>query len=805
MKNPLKISLPMSDENRDELTNDEAATKHRSSAENSLAHWPGFIGNSVPRFEDHRFITGKGRYVDDIAAGAANALVVAFVRSPHAHAKVRSIETASAASMEGVVAVFTGEDVADIGPLPVNPIIEGLHVPPFPILARDRVLAVGQPIAAIVATSGDQAEAAAEAIDIDFEPLRPATKPEKAAEGSPPLFDEISENEALHGGWHSGAVAKAFARAARIVDVKIHHSRLAPTPLEPRAALAEWNGETDGLTLWISTQSPHRARAAVAHMLGIDKRSVSVITPDVGGAFGMKASLYPEEVLLGFAARALGRTVRWTATRSEEFLSATHGRGFISEGELAVDAQGRFLALRARFACPLGHWLPFSAAVPAWNASRIVPGPYDVPNVDVSTRAYVTTTAPMGIYRGAGRPEASVLMERLVEAAARALDLDPAEVRRRNLVPAAAMPYERPTGTKLDSGDYPAVLDQALELGGYEALRSERERRRRAGELVGVGLGFYVEPSGQGWECASASLERDGTITIATGSTAQGQGRDTATRQIAAETLHQPLSAIRVKIGDTSDLHDGIGALASRSTAIGGSAVLQAARELRSRAREAAARLFQTDVRHVELDGDGFHVVGRDEAMVGWAALAHHIAEADRMGPNEPAIRVEATYEAPGEAWGSGCYMAQVAVDADTGVVTIERIVCVDDAGRQINPNLVEGQIVGGVAQGIGEALMERVAYDEHGQLISGSLMDYSLPRATDIPPIAVGRIETPSPFNALGAKGVGEAGCIGAPPAILNAVLDALAPMGVTHLDLPLTGERVWNAIRSAQGHRDH
>lgn len=749
----------------------------------------GGFGKPLCRREDGRLLTGGGRYVADLHV--AGCLSMVFVRSPLPRAEIRALHPDAAREAPGIAGIYTGRDVAGLPRPRINPVLGDLDLPPDrPVLARDQVRAVGQPIVAIVAESEAAALEAADLVDMDLEPLEPICDPE-AAIAAPPLFPETTSNVVAGKRWRSGDPEAAFGEAAATAEVAIRHPRVAPAPLECRATLAQWDQEAERLTIRIGTQTPHRTRDDVAHALGLDPDQVRVVAPDVGGAFGMKASIYPEDVAVAFAARDLRRPVRWIAGRGEDLLAASHGRGASSRGRMAFDPSGRILAVQADLTFPLGAWLTFSAVVPAWNAGRILPGPYAIGNTDVFVRAVVTNTAPVGIYRGAGRPEAAMLLERLVDAGARKLGLDPAEVRRRNLVPAQALPLARPGGTILDSGDYPALLEKTLTLADYARLRRRLDRRRGRGELVGLGWSLYVEPCGQGGESASVTLEGNGRFTAATGSSAQGQGRETAFAQIAARELAVSPGAVRIVHGDTAAAPDGIGALASRSTAIGGSALQQAARALVEKARPLAARLLGVAPSSVILDDGGFSVEGTPGRAVAWDRIAASAGEA---------LRADVTWTAHGEAWGSGCCLAQVSVDRSTGQVVPERLCYVDDAGTVVNPRLVDGQIAGGIAQGVGEALLERVVYDADGQMLTGSLMDYALPRADDMPDVRLDRMSVPSPFNPLGAKGVGEAGTIGAPPAIVNAALDALAPLGVERLDMPLTPERVWRAIREAR-----
>lgn len=752
------------------------------------------IGRSRPRVEDARLVAGRGRFVDDVRS--ADCLHVAFARSSVAHARLRAVGIETASTMPGVRAVFVGADVRALGDLPVNPLIESVTPPPFPILAVDHIRAVGEPVAAVVADTGPAAIAAAERVEIDCEPLEPASGDGPA----PTLHPSLGGNRAFDLSLSHGDTVAAFDAADHIVSVSITHPRVAPLTLEPRAIHVAFDPEDDTLTVWLSSQAPQRARRDLAGIIGIAPDRIRVIAPDVGGAFGMKASLYPEEVLTAWAALSLRRPVKWTASRSEDLLAATHGRGLVTKAQAAVDGDGRITALRARVRASLGHWLPFSGVVPARNAARILPGPYDVPAVDIGAEGFLTTEAPAGIYRGAGRPEAAALMERLIDEAARATGIDPVEIRRRNLLAASRLPHRTPTGEVLDSGDYGAVLEQACAVADYAGLRDRQAESRRNGELMGIGVAFYVEPCGVGWESGKVRLEADGRITASTGSSAQGQGRETAFAQIVADALCMDPDAIDVVHGDTAAVPEATGALASRSTGIGGSAIHQAAANLREKARPHAARLLQAAPEAIALDQGGFRVEGQDGPVADWASVAQAAVDDADSGESGSGLEASVRFEASGESWAYGCCIASVAIDADTGMTRVERIVWVDDAGVVVNPRLADDQLVGGLAQGLGQALMEEIVYDGDGQLVTGSLMDYALPRADDMPEVVLDRIETPALTNPLGAKGIGEAGCIGAPAAILNAAVDALAPLGVRHLDLPLTGERIWRAMNDAK-----
>jgi aerobic carbon-monoxide dehydrogenase large subunit len=677
---------------------------------------PRPLGAALPRFEDDRLLRGRGRFVADLAP--ADALHVAFARAVQGPARLVRVDIARAVGMPGVRLILTGADAQGLGRAAVNPLVENLDPGAWPILAQDRIDAAGQAVALVVAGTLAQALDAVEAIGIDSEAL-----------------DDRPETPCFAQAWKSGDVDAAFAAAAKTVRVELTYPRVAPMALEPRAVLAAQS--RDLLTVHLSTQTPHRARADLATILGIAERAIRVVAPDVGGAFGGKASLAPDEAAVVLAATRLDRPVLWVATRSEEFIAGPQGRALELKGELALAADGRFLGLRAEVDAELGHWLTYSAVVPARNAARILPGPYQIDAVAWNIKGRRTARPAVGIYRGAGRPEAAMLMERLVEQAARALGADPIALRRTNLVP---------PGEFRDAADFASLLDAA-----------KRAMPSRRGPLHGVGLALYVEPCGQGAESATLRHDGEGRFILATGATAQGQGRETAFAQIAADALGVAPEAVTVIHGDTAATPIGVGALASRSTAIGGSAVLEAAERL-----------------NAEI-GQG-----------GWTKA--------------PAGQVAVSYTAPDEAWASGAVVASVTIDADTGVPCIERIVWIDDAGVAVNPHLVEGQLRGGLAQGLGEALAESLVYDANGQLLTGSLMDYAVPRAADMPAVDLVSCPTRSRNNRLGAKGVGEAGCIGVPAAIANAILDALAPLGVESLDMPMTAAKIWRAIHEAE-----
>lgn len=703
---------------------------------------PSWSPSAAPgvRREDEALLRGLGCFVHDVRL--PDTCHVAFVRSAHAHARLLSIDGAPARALPGVLAVLTAADLGDQCMPDINPLLAELAPTDFPLLPRQRVTYVGQPIAMVIARSHALACQAAALVGLEVQALTPELDFAAPAQASPVA-------RTAHGSPEPTQPTRPMQLS---VQAKLQLPRVLAVALEPRACLARWDAQQARLTLWLGSQSPSRAQADVVGTLGLDLAQVRVICPDVGGAFGAKASVCPEELLVALAARHLGGTLRWASSRLEDFSAGMHGRGARLSGTLTLDAAGDFQALSARLDFPLGAWLAFSALVPLRNAARVLPGPYRVARLDLQGQASRSHTAPVNIYRGAGRPEAALLMETLIDQAARASGMDPVALRQRNLIRAADMPWRSATGELLDSGDYLRTLERACARFDYPAERASQAARRAAGECVGIGVAMYLEPCGQGWESARVTLHADGRVTVASGSPDQGQGHASTFAQIAATELGCPVQAVEVLLGDTDTCPAGIGALASRSTAIGGSAIAQACREARSR----------------------------------------------RQGGEALPLTAQARFTAA-EAWSHGCVMARMAVDAETGEPRIERLVWVDDAGHIINPVLARGQLLGGAAQGLGQAMMERMVYDANGQPITGSLMDYALPRASDMPAIEIESLCSPSPHNLLGAKGVGEAGCIGVPAALMNAARDALQAFGEPELQLPLTAEQLWRAMTFA------
>jgi carbon-monoxide dehydrogenase large subunit len=766
-------------------------------AETKSGRW---VGKPMRRREDRTLITGSGRFVDDLGVAGVRHLVL--VRSPHAHARIRSIDTSAARVLPGVVAVVTAADLGPIGPIPLMRLVPGTVVPDYPILAARVVRAQGIPVAAVVADSPYAALDAADRVAVDYEPLDGVADPDTAlAAGAPQAVEVSRDNRAMAIAWRHGDAERAFRDAAHRVTVTVQQQRLAGVPMEPRGALARWDASTDELTVWTSTQAPFRIRSSLARMLGLDEARIRVIAPDVGGGFGVKGGPYREEVLVAWLARRLGQPVKWISTRAEDLLTTNHGRGGRATGELALDADGRIRGLRARIRQPLGPTLAVTVGGTPLNYGRCLPGPYLVEHVDIESVGVFTTTPPVGAYRGAGRPEAAYLIERLVDEAARTLKLDPAELRRRNLIPPERFPFKTATGQVYDSGDYPALFERTLAEADYAGLRRAQAARRARGEIVGIGIAAYVEPSGLGWESGLIRVETTGAVLAITGSSAHGQGHETTFAQIVADELGVTPEAVTVRHGDTHGAPQGIGTFGSRSTALGGSALALAARDVREKARRLAASMLEAAVDDVVAVEGGFGVVGAPGRSVALARVAEFAYRGQGLPPGtEPGLEATRFFSPEGEVWSAGAFVVSIRIDRDTGTVTPERIVWIDDAGTIINPLLADGQLEGSLAQGWGQAMMEEIALDPGGQMLSGTLMDYAIPRADDVPHAEISHAHSPSPRNPLGAKGLGEAGTIGIPPAMVSAVVDALSPFGVSHLDMPLTPERIWRAISAGR-----
>ena len=760
-------------------------------------HLDTYVGRPMKRREDRRLLLGAGKYVDDLKLPGC--LPVVFVRSPYGHARITRLDASRARAAPGVVAVVTGDEVRHLGPMPVNRAIPDMKVPPHPIIAEGVVHATGVPVAAIAAATESAAWDAAELLDVEYEDLPAAVEPEAAiAKAAPVLFKEVDGNRSFRRVVKAGDPDGAFARAAHRVSLRIAPERISAVAIEPRTVVASYDAATQQLTLWVACQAPFRIRGEVARLLSLHESQVRVIAPDVGGGFGVKTGPYREEVLLAWLAMRLGRPLSWVATRREDFQTTNHARGSVCEGELALDAEGRILGLRARIVSPLGASLMNAAAGSPWNHARLLPGAYVVPSCDIVLEGALTNTAPVAAYRGAGRPEACFAIERLMDEAARVVGLDPAELRRRNLISPDKFPFRTITGQSYDSGNYPEALDRALAAVDYAKLRREQKARRESGDVVGIGIVSYVEPCALGWESGSVKVERSGRVTAITGSSSHGQGHETTFAQVVADALGVTPDDVTVVHGDTRSGPEGFGTFGSRSTALGGGALVEASVVVRDKGRRIAAKLLEAAVDDVVAAPGGFHVVGASQKTITWSQVAGaaYAGGAALPAGDTPGLESSVYFQPEAECWSSGAVVAVVSIERDTGRLTIESLLWVDDAGTIVNPLLAEGQLHGSLAQGIGQALMERIVYDDRGQLLTGTLMDYAVPRADDVPAVTIEKMHTPSPRNPLGAKGLGEAGCIAIPPAIVNALVDALSPFGVTHVDMPLTPEKIWRCL---------
>jgi carbon-monoxide dehydrogenase large subunit len=653
-----------------------------------------WIGRPLKRREDHRLLIGAGRFVDDLRP--AGCLHVALLRSPHAHARIARVDVARARSAPGVVRVVTGAEVSHLGPMPVNRLMPDMRIPPHPIIADGLVHAAGTPVAAVVAETAYAARDAAEAIAVEYEALPALAEPEAAlAPGAPALFPDIDGNRCFTRALREGDAARAAAGAAHVVALRVETARVSAVAMEPRAALASFDAAAEELTIWVSCQAPFRIRGEVARLLGLPESRVRVIAPDVGGGFGVKSGPYREEVLLAWLARSLGRPVKWVATRTEDQITTNHGRGSVCDAELAVDADGRIAALRARIVSPLGTALLNAAAGSPWNHARRLPGCYVVPACEISVTGALTTTTPVAAYRGAGRPEAAFVIERLMDTAARRLGLDPAEMRRRNFVPADRFPFRTATGQVYDSGNYPEALERVLRVADYAGLRGRQAERRARGELVGIGLSTYVEPCALGWESGSVKVERSGRVTAITGSSAHGQGHETTFAQIVADKLGVAPDDVTVLHGDTRSGPEGFGTFGSRSVALGGSALARVAVEVRDKGRRIAARLLEAAAEDVVGVPGGFQVTGAPQKRVAWREVAvAAYAGGHALPPGDtPGLEAGLYFQADAEVWTFGAAVCAVRIERETGRLAIERLVWLDDAGTVINPLLTEGQL----------------------------------------------------------------------------------------------------------------
>jgi len=779
-----------------------------------------YFGAGVKRVEDPRFIRGEGRYVDDLKL--PHLTHAAFVRSPHAHAKIQGIDTSTAETAEGVVAVHTGQDLAagGVNPIPTAWLHEGIKIPDRPVIATDRVRYVGEAVAVVVAETAQAAQDAAALVSVDYEPLPAAVETGKATDDDAPrIHDDAPDNVSFE--WAIGdaeATEEAFAGAATVVRRALVNQRLLPHAIEPRACVAAWDPGKEELTLHVTSQNPHVHRLIMgAFVLGIPEQKFRVISPDVGGGFGSKIHVYPEECAVSWLAKNLRRPVKWVAERSESFLTDAHGRDHVSDAELALSDDGRILGLRVHTTANMGAYLSlFAPAVPTYLYGTLLSGQYEIPAVHAAVTGVFTNTTPVDAVRGAGRPEAAYLVERMVDLAAAELDLDPVEVRRKNLIPKDAFPYQTPVALTYDSGDYDAALDRALEILDYEEFRRKQEEAREEDRYLGVGFSTYIEACGLApsqvvgalgaqaglWESSKVRVHPTGKVTVFTGTHSHGQGHETTFAQVAADHFQVPLEDVEVVHGDTGEIPMGMGTYGSRSAAVGGSAIHMSLEKIREKATKLAAHLLEAAPEDVVLENGSFQVKGAPDRAKAWGdvALAAYLAH-DMPEGMEPGLEATSFFDPENFTFPFGTHVAVVEVDPETGFVSLERYVAVDDVGEVINPVIVDGQVHGGIAHGVAQALWETAEYDGSGQFLSGSLMEYALPKADQLPSFEIDRTVTPSPVNPLGVKGAGETGTIASTAAVANAVADALAPFGIDHVDLPLTPSRVWSAIQAAGG----
>ncbi|HEU0196769.1 MAG TPA: xanthine dehydrogenase family protein molybdopterin-binding subunit [Nevskiaceae bacterium] len=786
---------------------------------NEFAHMP-HIGEAVRRVEDQRFITGMGHYTDDVKNERQK--YAGFVRSQYAHAKITSVGISEAAKMPGVVRVFTGKDLeGKVGGLPTGWLItqpdgSPMKEPPHPLLATGKVRYVGEPIAMVVADTLQQATEAMDAISVDYEDLTPVIDMRKAKDG-PALHDAAPDNHCYK--WALGdkaAVDATFATAAHVTKLDLVNNRVIPNAMEPRADNATYDHASGESTLYTTSQNPHLARLLLcANVLQIPENKLRVIAPDVGGGFGSKINLYPEDAAVVWASRTLDCAVKWTAERSESFLNDTHGRDHLTHAEMAMDKDGHFLALRVHSDVNLGAYLAtFGPAVPTYLYGTLLAGQYKTPQIYVEVDGWFTNTAPVDAYRGAGRPEAAYLIERMATRCGWELGLSQVEIRNRNFI--TDFPYQTPVALQYDTGDFPKCMADANTLGDIAGFEARRKASEAKGLKRGIGYSSYIEACGLGpshlvgqlgaraglYECGEVRVNPTGTITVFTGTHSHGQGHETSFAQLVAARLGVAIEAVEIVHGDTGRIPFGMGTYGSRSLSVGGAAVMKALDKIEEKGKKIAAHLLEASDADIDFTNGEFVVKGTDKKVAfGQVALAAYVPHNYPLDKLEPGLDETAFYDPPNFTYPGGTHICEVEVDPATGVVRIDRFTCVDDFGVVVNPLLVEGQVHGGVMQGIGQALLEEGVYDpDSGQLLTGSFMDYAMPRAMNLPEFRLGSVCTPCTHNPIGSKGCGEAGTIGSPPAIINAVLDALHPLGVTELDMPATPFRVWQALQNAK-----
>ncbi|MEL6599547.1 MAG: xanthine dehydrogenase family protein molybdopterin-binding subunit [Pseudomonadota bacterium] len=781
------------------------------------------IGASSKRREDLRFLTGAGKYTDDI--NVAGQTYAYFLRSNVAHGKINGIDTAAAAAAPGVIRVFTGADFEGVGTIPCGWQVtdrfgEPMQEPAHPILAQGKVRHVGDPIAVVVAESLSQARDAAEMIDADIEELPAVINMADAlSDGATKVHDDLTSNLCYDWGFveeNREAVDQAIQNAHHVTKLELTNNRLVANPMEPRVAIGEYDPWKDEHTLYTTSQNPHVIRLLMgAFVLGIPEHKLRVIAPDVGGGFGTKIFHYAEEAFCTFAAKAIKRPVKWTSDRSEAFISDAHGRDHVTTIELAMDEEGKFLAIRTDTMANMGAYLStFAPSVPTWLHGTLMAGNYTTPLIYVNVKAVFTNTVPVDAYRGAGRPEATFQLERVIDVAAREMGIDPVELRRRNFIKPDQFPYATPVAVEYDTGNYHATMDKALEVADASGFAARRSTSEANGKLRGFGICSYIEACGIApsnlvgqlgaraglYESATVRVNATGSISVMTGSHSHGQGHETTFAQVVAEMLGIDEGQVDIVHGDTARTPMGMGTYGSRSIAVGGSAMVRATEKIIAKAKKIASHLMEASESDVEFANGQFTVAGTDKSVAwGDVCLAAYVPHNYPLESIEPGLEETAFYDPANFTYPSGVYVCEVEVDPDTGKVSVESFAAADDFGNVINPMIVEGQVHGGLAQGIGQALLENCAYDENGQLLSGSYMDYAMPRADDLPFYAVDHsCQTPCTHNPLGVKGCGEAGAIGSPPAVVNAVIDALQSGGsaVRHIDMPLSPAKVWSAM---------
>ena len=777
------------------------------------------IGKSIVRKEDQRFLTGAGQYTDDVVMHGQTFGV--FLRSPHAHARIRGIDTKAALAAPGVLAIFTGADLAEakVGGLPCGWLIHSkdgspMKEPVHPVLAQGKARHVGDAVALIVAETYLQARDASERVEVDYETLPAVANTATAAGAATLVHDDVPGNVCYDWGHgDAAAVDAAFAKASHVTTLKFVNNRLIPNAMEPRAANAVYSKHDDSYTLYVANQNPHVERLLMsAFVLGLPESKVRVIAPDVGGGFGSKIFLYPEETALVWASKRVGRPIKWTAERSESFLSDAHGRDHVTKAELALDAGGQFLAMRIDTTANMGAYLStFASSVPTILYATLLAGQYKTPAIYCNVKAVFTNTAPVDAYRGAGRPEATFVVERLVERAARELKMDPVEIRRRNFI--TEFPYATPVGLTYDTGNYAATLDKALEMADVAGFPARKAEAAKHGKLRGIGYSCYIEACGLApsniagalgaraglFEAGEVRVHPTGTVTVFTGSHSHGQGHETTFAQVVAGRLGIPMENVEIVHGDTGRIPFGMGTYGSRSLAVGGTAIVKAVDKVIAKGKKIAAHLLEAADTDIVFENGEFKVAGTDKKVpFAGVSLAAYVPHNYPLETLEPGLNENAFYDPTNFTYPAGSYVCEVEVDRDTGQTRVVKFTAVDDFGNVVNPMIVEGQVQGGIAQGLGQAMLEGCVYDpESGQLLTGSYMDYAMPRADDLPNFDISTCVTPCTHNPLGVKGCGEAGAIGSPPAFINALTDAI---GTEDIAMPATGERVWRALQSAR-----